>query len=637
MNGAAATVSTSMPSPRTLGALVFVLAWLAYGIALAGDYVFDDVHSVSQNAALHDLSDIWRLCVDPSAFSATGQRMYRPALLLSFACNIALSPAAWSLKAGNVLLHATTAWLLFGWLCRLHVRPRAAFAVAACFAVHPLASEAVNLVSARSELLLACGAVLALRCHLAWQRRQSGAPALAGMLLGTLAACGSKETGVVLPVLMVAQELFVSHLDGRQTRWGRAVAGVLPVVFLVAGYLVLRKVLLGQAAVDLLARGGGDPTTGHGRTLLVQFATMGALLPRGVLQIVAPFGLTLDPPVTFRTSLADPWSLLGWTSLLAMCTAIVWPGPTAPLRRLGLCIAALLALPWIVIPLNMPLAEHRLYGPMLGASLVAAALLSRARSGARSEVPAEALGEAPAAGNRWRVAALVCALVLGVSLAARRSLHYVNEVSLWRHELAARPTSFQAWWGLGAALLRTGDAASAVEPLATACTLRPEHHDAQRNLVEALILLPDDAAQPVRTLSAAAAIGERSPDDPWVRTLQAQAHLQAGRVTGDREHFVEAERQALSCLQIAAAKGYVFRLAASARRGLGDPEGALVHLDESLRRGLDHVSVRLDRASVLRELGRGAEARRELQKAAQQEPMNPEVLQALYGAAAPPR
>jgi len=262
-----------------LGAMVFVLAWLAYGIVLGGDYVFDDVHSVAANPALHDLGNLGRLLVDPTAFSATGQSMYRPALLVSFALNVLLSPAAWSLKAGNVLLHALTAWLLWRWLRSWRVHVPAAFITASVFAVHPLLSECVNLVSARSELLLAGGALLTLLAHRAWQRGRRPALAMAGMVFGTLVACGSKETGVVLPVLLAVQ-VFAARRPGESIDRRRALAGVLPVVLLVLGYLVLRQVLLGQATVDLLARSAGDPTTGHGRTLLVQLATMGTLLPQ---------------------------------------------------------------------------------------------------------------------------------------------------------------------------------------------------------------------------------------------------------------------------------------------------------------------------------------------------------------------
>jgi tetratricopeptide (TPR) repeat protein len=585
-----------------LGLLVFALAWLAYGLALGGDYVFDDVHSVAANPALYDLGDLGRLLVDPSAFSGTGQRMYRPALLVSFALNMAVSPAAWSLKAGNVLCHATAAWLLWRWLRSWRVRLDAALVASALFAVHPLVSETVNLVSARSELLLGCGVLLTLVAHRRWQRRTRPAVAMAGMLLGTLVACGSKETGVVLPALLALQEFAARGRDGLD--WRRALRAVLPVVLLVFGYLVLRRVLLGQATVDLLARSGGDPTMGHGRTLLVQLATMGTLLPQALWQMVVPVGMTLDPPVTFRASLFDPLVLLGWGSVFALSAAAAWPGRTAAVRRVGLTVAWLLALPWIVVPLNMPLAEHRLYGPMLGIVLVVAVSLL---------------------------------LVLGIVGAVCRTLDYRDEFTLWRAELAVQPDSFQAVWGLGTTYLRHGDPVGAIDWLARAHLLQPQQGDALAHYAEALVSVADAEAQPERSLAVAAELMASRPIDPWARTLAVRAHLQAGRQTGAREHFETAERLALSCLTIAEPKGYVYQLAAAARRGLGDLEGALVHLDTSVSRGLHHTDVRLDRAAVLRDLGRVADARRELLLAQQEAPMEPAVLRALFELAQPPR
>ena len=77
-------------------------------------------------------------------------------------------------------------------------------------------------------------------------------------------------------------------------------------------------------------------------------------------------------------------------------------------------------------------------------------------------------------------------------------------------------------------------------------------------------------------------------------------------------------------------------MASAARRGLDDLDGALAHLDRSLAKGLDHVAVRLDRAAVLRDLGRDPEAMQELMRAQQQAPTDPTVMQALR-AARPPR
>jgi tetratricopeptide (TPR) repeat protein len=106
-------------------------------------------------------------------------------------------------------------------------------------------------------------------------------------------------------------------------------------------------------------------------------------------------------------------------------------------------------------------------------------------------------------------------------------------------------------------------------------------------------------------------------------------------VLGDLEHFREAEKVALSCLEVATAKGYVYRLAAGARVGLGDLEGALQYLETSIQRGLSDVNVRLQRAAVLKDLGRLADARRELLRAQQGAPMDARVLQALQQLAAP--
>ena len=103
---------------------IALLALLAHGAALAGEFVFDDVHSVLGNPALAAPRDWWRLCSDPSAFSGGSARMFRPVLLLSFGCNMAISPEALSLKAGNVLIPTCVAMLAFVWLRRLAVPAR---------------------------------------------------------------------------------------------------------------------------------------------------------------------------------------------------------------------------------------------------------------------------------------------------------------------------------------------------------------------------------------------------------------------------------------------------------------------------------------------------------------------------------
>jgi hypothetical protein len=608
-------------------AAVVLIAFVAYGVALAGEYVFDDYHSVAGNPVVHDVANIPTFWTDPSAFSRGIGRMYRPALLSSFALNCAVSPEAWSLKAGNVLLHATVAALLLGWLWRLSRNLRASVVVAALFAAHPLASESINLVSARSEVLAMVGMLVALHALLSWQRREGTLVPLLGAAVGAVLACGSKETGVMAAVVGGAQVLWLRHSRCDRARLARGVVGLVPVVAVVFAYLVARKLLLGDIAVPLTGRDGTDVVSGHSRDLTTQLATMGTLLPRCVLQGLVPWPLQVDPIVGYRTSFGSFAVVAGWLTMAAL-TWLAWrAGPSARLRRVGAVLAWTVALPWIVVPLNMPLAEHRLYGPLVGFAAIAVAVVPRASRWLRTlRVTPRQLAFAGGA-----------LLLAFVATSAQRSWLYRDERALWRDSLAHNPMSFRSWSGLGGSTYRHGDALGAVAPLAKAHELYPANYDTACLYAEVMVAVPDAAADPERATALTEDLAARSPGDPWVRTLQVQALLQRGRVRGDREAFLLAEERALSCLQIAEPKGYVFRLAALARRGLGDLEGALVHLDASLACGRDALEVRLDRATLLRDLGRKADAQRELLTAARAHPGHPAVMQALQELAAPAR
>src|SRR5262245_25959461 len=144
-----------------------------------------------------------------------------------------------------------------------------AAAAAVLFAVHPLASEAVNMASGRSELLCALGLLLGLRGHLAWLRGRV-APLGAGALAtaaGAVLACGSKETGVLLPALLLAQQLIVAGWPRDRAGLWRAAARLLPAAAVTVVYLAARKALLGQATVALAGRAGNDPMFGATRDL----------------------------------------------------------------------------------------------------------------------------------------------------------------------------------------------------------------------------------------------------------------------------------------------------------------------------------------------------------------------------------
>lgn len=619
-------------SARAVGAIV-VCAVLAYAAALGGTFVYDDFHSVRDNEALRSLVNVPAFFTDPSMFSAAGARMYRPLLLVSFAIDHALGGGAVvAFKVTDVLLHAACAALVYSVARRLRADRTAALFAGLLFAVHPLASEAVNSVASRSDQLLALAVLLAIRLHFA--ALAGSRLAVLGIAVATVIGCGAKETGVVVPAVLVVLE-FVRGVRRRPALLGM-LARVGPSIVVAVAYLLVRRELLGVATVAVPAlTGGADPTLGAGRDLVTQWTAMGGVLPRLLAQTLVPIGLSADPQVRLDAAPFDPWVVAGWLLVFAATVA----GLAAPRRRpgafVGTCVAWAIALPWVAIPLNSPANEHRFYGVLAALTIVIGTTM-------------------PAVWLRVRSGRAALVLVLGVfgTLATQRSLLHRDPRLLWQDTLARRPASVAALRGLAQAhqddakqALLAGDAPRAYAEIRLAIDyayralgLAPRDVEVLKGLVRFHLALPPDLGQPMLAVVHAEQLAAMRPKDPFGRIQLSRALAAAGVATGRRARFEEADAVAMSILEIAAPKGLVYRVAAEAWTAAGEPERALARLDEAIARGFDHWSVRLDRAAVLLDLGRRDEAVQEAQRVLSQAPFEPRALQLVERAhAMPPR
>lgn len=605
--------------------LIAAAAAVAFGVALGGDFVFDDVHSVRDNVALRSLSNIPAFFTDVDLFSSLDCRLYRPVLLTSFAIDAACGGMeAWPFKLTNLLLHMLAAVSIASIARCLGVDRQRAILGACLFAVHPMVSEAVNTVSGRSNVLMVVGLLLAVRCHLAVL---SG---VAWASLGTLAcgaiSMGSKEPGMILPVLLVIIEfLYWSKRSGDPGRstpqlwWGVALR-ILPVVALVIGYVLVRAHHLGAASFAVNQWQGSGVDSGFTRGMSTQLAWMALLLPDTLRMMVVPVGMTMDPVIPYHAGLASPSVWLGML-LLAGITVFGLRAPVRhPLRVLGVCLAWGCAMPWVLKPLNHPYLEHRLYGVVAGLAMVVIAILPRFESGILM--------------RRMRVPAAVALLLLAL-ISASRSLDFSSPRQLWTVELSRNPESKIAMAGMSVLLIEQGRFGEARPYLKDLVRAYPKRRDARMNLAEAELQMRAEG-DPANAVLQARYLVEHWAQNPFYRLLLSRALAALGDRTGDTSHFDAAVAQAMYCLEIAAPKALVYRTAAGARRLQGEPLAALAILDSSLVRGLDHSSVLLDRSQILKDLGRYQEARRDLARARQRDPFNPRVLAALRELGATP-
>ncbi|MHC4515291.1 MAG: tetratricopeptide repeat protein [Planctomycetota bacterium] len=599
---------------RAMAAIV-ACAVLAYATCLWGDFVFDDRHTVSENAALLSLTNVPAFFVDVDMFSSLNIRMYRPVLLTSYALNAAIGGMEpWIFKLTNLLIHVGCGLLLFQIARLLSAARVGALCGALLFAVHPLASEAINTISGRSNLLMVFGLLLAMRFHLSAMSGNRWANL--GTLFAGVVACGSKEPGIILPVLLVVLEV-LRMIERRALAIRTACLRILPVVLLVLGYLLLRKHLLLLTTFNLNAfHGGVDVHTGYGRDMATQLATMALLLPRTLLDFIVPLRLTMDPPVAYTDDWLAP-QVLGGMLLLAVLTFLGLCRPRRlPLLFLGTCLAWGTALPWVIKPLNVPYLEHRLYGVIAGLCLVTACAVPRLQQVA----------------SRHRMSVLRAAgaalLLLFVALASLRSLEFRSEAELWEYEHRRNPQSMVAKAGIAEHHMRAERYADARAVLQDLLVLNPRHVMARRNLAQAELKL-GERGSPQAAVRHARILVEGDQRNPVLRLLLSHALIALGKRSGEGRFFDEAVDSALHCLQIAEPKGLVYITAAHARMEQGDLLAAIGFLDDSVARGLDHWSVLIYRAELLARAGRRQDAAADLRRAQLQDPFAPEVRHAL--------
>lgn len=423
---------------------------LVYSASLGGGFLFDDQPTILENPSIRDPALAFDYFVNPVHFSGmVGYEMYRPVLLLTYLANYSIagySPFVWHLT--NVLLHALNAALVA--LLALALSRRFGFGASPwlpllaglAFGMHPLHSEVVNFVSARSGALATAGFLGALILHLRWTTGRGWTRRgflLTGGLLVFLLGLGAKEIAISLVPVILALELLIPEPEGLRGRIRRAIVRTAPWLAVALLYLVIRSAansgFVGGLARRVVAQEtGGDVLTGGGRTpwenLLTQSRVFWMYLKLGL----APVNLSVDRFVRVSRSLREPAVLAAIGGILVLVGLLLSQAKRRPILPLaGAILLFGLAPTSSILPLNVVMTEHRMYLPGVGMAIVAAWAVDRLLL----RRPRVALGLA--------VAVLLCWSALTVS----RSLLWQDPRALWEAAVRASPDSYRAHNQLG--------------------------------------------------------------------------------------------------------------------------------------------------------------------------------------------
>lgn len=356
--------------------LLLLLSACLYYNGLDASYVHDDIHAVRDNPAVNNgIGPALAAFIDASTFSSTGAQMYRPITILSLAADQAIfGPAARgaSHRAMNIFIHTLVCFMLLLLANRsLKFSLSSALAISVLFAANPMNTMAVNYLTARSTLLAAFFFLLALILYLEWRLYRKGAVFLVLAALFYLASCLSKETGALLPLVILGGEFIWAEKAPLSRSKLAIVAGLFALT--ACGYL-------GMRAYALEAPFGGDLVRGWAENLLTQlnawllYAKL-FLWPTGQA-FIRPF-----PVMSIKQALP------GVAALILIIAAAIYSCRKLKGIGLGTLIFIAALLPTTVVPLNVIVSEERGYLAWIGLSIGLAHLFElKHKSGAGAKV-----------------------------------------------------------------------------------------------------------------------------------------------------------------------------------------------------------------------------------------------------------
>ena len=426
-------------------ALIAVLE--AYGPALRGQFVFDDQY----------LPFTGQEFVNAPLKSWLG---IRPLLMFTFWANLHLygtEPLSYHLF--NVFCHLATSALVFLAAKRLLAWAGAtgftqvALAVfgGALFLLHPVQTESVAYVASRSEVLSVLLFHAAFVVFL-YRRSESVSwiTAVAVLLLFGLAA-STKEHAAIMPLLLLLTDYYWNpgfSLKGIRRNWR------LYALFAIGGALAARMIVRVLSAAD---------TAGFSLrefTWYEYFFTQCRVIWVYIRLFFLPYGQTLDYDYAVSHTVLEHGAIFGLIGLAALAAAAFYFRRRYPLASYGYFVFLILLAPTSsVMPIADPIAERRLYLPIIGLILIVLDFLRRWKT-TRATLAAT-------------LAAVLC--VFG-ALTFQRSKVWAGPLPLWEDAALKSPRKQRVQFQLGFAYFTLGRCAEALPRFETAARLaKPDY------------------------------------------------------------------------------------------------------------------------------------------------------------------
>ncbi len=451
--------------------LLLLLPLIVYLNSLNNAFHYDDMSAFVKNEAIRDIRNI------PGFFKAViagegeiNDLGYRPLLDISFMLNYyigGLNPAGYHIF--NLLFHILNGLLIYfvvGMTGDFGKNKIVPFIAALAFVMHPVHSEAVNYIHARSSILATFFMLLALFLFI--KHKASGPGKLiyySGAIGAFVAGVLTKELVFTLPVMLCLYDYYFISGGRKAAFLKNALKQHLPFFILLGIYLVFRVLLVKNLNPP-------DDT----KTPLTYLLTQTRVMMNYIKLLFYPVNLAVERRILLSHSFFE--------LRVMFSTAVIALALFAALKLYRKSKALSFGIFWFfitliptssVVPLIIIMNEHRLYLPGVGFSLVIAVLVHGLWNMPPGKFPVKRFREALAV-------LLVLVLIFSFMRILKRNGDWKDEYSLWSKNVKVCPDSFRARNNLGAYYDRQDDYDNAMKHYEESVRLNPMAASSQDNL-----------------------------------------------------------------------------------------------------------------------------------------------------------
>ena len=445
---------------------IVVVSLGIYFNSLYGDFIWDDKDIILKHSAyLDDWKNILAVFTEPFFGKSP---TYRPLLIVSFIIDYQL----WGIHPfgyhyTNVLLHVVNALLVYLLVVTLFHHKYLALFSSMIFATHPIQTEAVAWISGRNDVILTFFSLLTLIGYIRWQSCEGAKRVFTfiGFLLAFACVLLTKESGIIVMFLIMLLDYCLQPDLPRPAGGKWKVYSFLILISCV--YITVRVKVLGDFGVRL----AGEDFVGRILDAFVIYAYYSKMLLFPVNQTATPF-------FPYLASIKDPSFIASFLfiALLTVLLILCWK------RYREICFVIL----WIfitllpvsgIVPLIVPIMEHRLYLGTVGYCVLVPLLLFRI-------LPAVSNHMNLRAGKRILPVAVIIVPLLALYAVKTmiRNTVWHNERQFWLKTVEDSPFSVFALVNLGSSYYEAKEYDLAIETFNQAVRLNPRASKAYSNL-----------------------------------------------------------------------------------------------------------------------------------------------------------